>query len=171
MLYLLDASVLITAHNSYYPIDRVPEFWTWLCHVGDAGQVKVPIECYEEITEGGTPPRTDLLVPWLKAEEAKSAVLLVEDVDVATVQRIVNEGYASDLTDIQVEEIGRDPFLIAHALTHPSDRCIVTTEVSRPSRQRQNRHLPDVCETFGVKWCDPFEMLRALNFSTSWKPS
>ena len=27
MLYLLDANVLITAHNLYYPIDAVPEFW------------------------------------------------------------------------------------------------------------------------------------------------
>ena len=34
MLYLLDASVLITAYNSYYPIDRVPEYWEWLVHMG-----------------------------------------------------------------------------------------------------------------------------------------
>ena len=27
MLYLLDANVLITAHNLYYPIDSVPEFF------------------------------------------------------------------------------------------------------------------------------------------------
>lgn len=30
MLYLLDANELITAHNLYYPIDVVPEFWEWL---------------------------------------------------------------------------------------------------------------------------------------------
>jgi Domain of unknown function (DUF4411) len=30
MLYLLDANVLITARNRYYPIDTVPEFWSWL---------------------------------------------------------------------------------------------------------------------------------------------
>jgi hypothetical protein len=29
MLYLLYANVLITASNSYYPIDQVPEFWAW----------------------------------------------------------------------------------------------------------------------------------------------
>ena len=32
MLFLLDASVLITANNTYYPIERVPEFWEWLAH-------------------------------------------------------------------------------------------------------------------------------------------
>ena len=30
MLYLLDANVLITANNLYYPIDSVPEYWEWL---------------------------------------------------------------------------------------------------------------------------------------------
>ena len=40
MLYLLDANILITAHNTYYPIDRVPEFWSLLQHQGAAGFVK-----------------------------------------------------------------------------------------------------------------------------------
>ena len=44
MLYLLDANVIITAHNTYYPIDRVPEFWEWLQHRGQSDQVKIPIE-------------------------------------------------------------------------------------------------------------------------------
>src|SRR5262245_5014861 len=43
---LLDANVLITAHNSYYPIDTVPEFWTWLVHKGRAGDLKIPLENY-----------------------------------------------------------------------------------------------------------------------------
>ncbi len=30
MLYLFDANVLITASNTYYPIDQVPEYWAWL---------------------------------------------------------------------------------------------------------------------------------------------
>jgi hypothetical protein len=34
MLYLLDANVLITAHNTYYAIDQVPEFWEWIAHQG-----------------------------------------------------------------------------------------------------------------------------------------
>jgi len=34
MLYVLDSGVLITANNLYYPVDRVPEFWAWLLHMG-----------------------------------------------------------------------------------------------------------------------------------------
>ncbi|MFD2274081.1 DUF4411 family protein [Undibacterium arcticum] len=40
MLYLLDASVLITANNSYYPVDQIPEYWEWLLHMGQSGRVK-----------------------------------------------------------------------------------------------------------------------------------
>lgn len=40
MLYLLDANVLITANNSYYALDRVPEFWEWLADVGGRGNAK-----------------------------------------------------------------------------------------------------------------------------------
>ena len=52
MLYLLDANVLITASNSYYPLDQVPEFWSWLQHQAQLGTVKVPIEIMEEILAG-----------------------------------------------------------------------------------------------------------------------
>jgi hypothetical protein len=43
MLYLLDANVLITANNTYYPIDQVPEFWSWLQYQAASGYVKVPL--------------------------------------------------------------------------------------------------------------------------------
>lgn len=48
MLYLIDANVLITAHNDYYPIDGVPEFWDWLTHQATNGILKMPVEIYEE---------------------------------------------------------------------------------------------------------------------------
>jgi hypothetical protein len=84
VLYLLDANVLITAQNLYYPLDRVPEFWGWLLHVGDQHYVKIPIELYEEITDG-----KDTLASWLKNDECRSALLLDEEVDVALVARVV----------------------------------------------------------------------------------
>jgi hypothetical protein len=44
VLYLFDANVLITAGNTYYPIDQVPEFWEWLHYQGMAGNIKLPLE-------------------------------------------------------------------------------------------------------------------------------
>jgi hypothetical protein len=168
MLYLLDTSVLITARNTYYPLDAVPEFWSWLVHMGTTGRIKIPVEIHEEVKDGGTDEK-DLLYGWVSDDAVKAALLLQEEVDPALVDRVVREGYADNMTDDEIELIGRDPFLIAYALASASDRCVVTTEVSKPSRRGHNRHIPDVCATMGVQCCDTFAMLRALSFRTNWK--
>ena len=166
MLYLLDANVLITAHNLYYPIDGIPEFWAWLVHKGSAGELKMPLENYEEVKDGGTDEEKDLLFSWIKAEEVKTAILFDEKVDSDLVARVIDDGYAPDLTDDEVVQIGRDPFLIAYALASPADRCVVTTEVSAPRKQRQNRRIPDVCASMGIVCCNTFAMTKALGFNT-----
>jgi hypothetical protein len=113
MLYLLDANVLITAHHLYYPLDSVPEFWAWLVHKGSAADLKMPLENYEEVKDGSTDEEQDMLFAWVTAEETKSAILLDEEANMDLVSRVINEGYAPDLTDDEIVQIGRDPFLIA----------------------------------------------------------
>jgi hypothetical protein len=92
VLYLLDANVLITAHNSYYPIDRVPEFWGWLAHVCSEEQAKVPVELYEEIADGN-----DALADWAREDDNRTALLLEEAVDGELVSIVLEQGYAPDL--------------------------------------------------------------------------
>ena len=164
-MYLLDANVLITAHNTYYPIDRVPEFWSWLRHQGKSGHVKIAIEMLEEILEG----HDDALLDWLKNDTNREALCFDEVVRPDLIRRVVNEGYANDLTDDEVEKLGRDPFLISYALA-VSESCIVTTEIPKPSKQRQNRKIPDVCDTLKVNWCGPFELNNRQGFHTGWRP-
>jgi hypothetical protein len=166
MLYLLDANVLITANNSYYAIDQVPEFWEWIAHQGTNGRIKMPLEIIEEVKAGRK--EKDLLIDWIKDDGNHDALLLKEDVDPVLVQDVVNNGYANDLTDDEIEQLGRDPFLVAYAMAG-NDRCVVTTEVSKPSKIRQNRKVPDVCSSLSVRWCNTFELTRALGFRTSWK--
>ncbi len=60
MLYLLDANALITAHNTWYGHKRVPEFWRWLIHHGEAGTIKLPQEIYAEVEAGN-----DELSSWM----------------------------------------------------------------------------------------------------------
>jgi hypothetical protein len=170
MLYLLDANVLITANNLYYPIEAVPEFWAWLAYKGQQGEVKIPLENYEEVKDGSTDEEKDLLFGWIVDAGVKTSILLEENVVEAMVASVINNGYAPDLTDDEIMQIGRDPFLIAYALASPVDRCVVTTEASRPSRVRHNRHIPDVCASMGVTCCDTFGMLKALGFKTGWQP-
>lgn len=134
MIYLLDANVLIDANRDYYPIDRVPEFWAWLVHQGEADSVKIPLEIYEEVKDGN-----DQLAQWAKEDNTEAALLLGE---------------------------AADPTL---ALTDVVNRTIVTTEVSKPGRVRLNRHIPDVCDTFGIRCRNTFEFVRELDFSTNWQ--
>ena len=164
MLYLLDANVLIDANRDYYAFDRVPEFWEWLEDQGIQDRVKIPLEVYEEIKQGN-----DDLASWAKRAEVKQALLLEEEADADLVSEVVERGYAPDLTDDEIQKLGRDPFLIAYALD--SERCVVTTEASKPKRQRANRHVPDVCGAFGIRTCDTFALIRDLNFRTSWRRS
>ena len=93
----------------------------------------------------------DLLLDWIKDASNKAALLLDEAVDGPLVQHVVSNEYAADLTDSEVEELGRDHhFWIAYGLAQHPERCVVTTETSKPSKKRQNRKVPDVCNTLGL---------------------
>lgn len=167
LLHLLDSNTLIDANRDYYPIHRVPEFWAWLVYMGEQGRVKVPQEVYDKVIEAN-----DDLARWLK--DNKGAMLLTEDVDSQLLNIVISEGYADDLTDDEIEQLNEDPFLIAYALTDINHRCVVTTEVSKPSRQRANRHIPDVCNDFDVCCLHIFRrrdtpgLIDALDFRTDW---
>ena len=161
-LYLLDANVLIDAKRDYYPFDMVPEFWDWLVHMAQRGTIKIPQEVYDKLTDGNR----DELAEWLKSN--KSALLFAEEVNAEILNRVIEQGYASDLTESAIEKLNEDPFLIAYALADPNHRRVVTTEVSRPGRKRANRHIPDVCRDLSVSCRNTFELLRELDFRTDW---
>jgi Domain of unknown function (DUF4411) len=161
VLYLIDADVLITAKNKYYAFECVPEFWDWLEHVGRQGHAKLPFEIYDEIRSG-----RDALADWAKANVN---VVLDEELDQKTVARVLDRGYAPDLNDVEIEKLGKDPFLIGYALGF-NDRCVVTVEASKPKALRANRKIPDVCTQLGVTCIDTFAFLKALNFTTAWRP-
>jgi len=164
LIYLLDANVLIDANRDYYSIGSVDEFWEWLVHHGEQGSIKIPEEIYEEIKAGN-----DDLAAWAKESDTETALKLGEEVNVDLVRKVSDEGYAPDLSDIDLEKIERDPFLIAYALVNPAERIIVTTENSKPSRLRANRHIPDVAKQFGIQSINTYELTKLLRFSTKWK--
>lgn len=158
-LYLPDANVLIRAHEDYYPIDRIPPFWDWLLEQALHGRVKMPMQIYNEVA-----PFRGLLPQWLKQPHVRAALVLDEPANSRKVQQVLTHGYAPDLTDVEIEQIGQDPFLIAAAL-NGSDRIVVTREGSKPSAKRANRRIPDVCAAFGVIVITDYELYRRLDFS------
>ena len=87
---------------------------------------------YEELKAG-----SDDLSGWAKTAETEAALKFDEEVDINLVRWVTANGFAPDLTDIEIEEIGRDPFLVAYALVDVENRVIVTTVRSRPGARRK----------------------------------
>ena len=169
MLYLLDANTLIDAKRDYYPIDRIPEFWEWLIFMGESDSIKIPIEVYEEFSDTKDKDgKKDDLATWSERSEVKEALLLKEDAEKSLVSRITYAGYDFDLTDDDLVKIGQDPLLLSYALKDVEKRCIVSTEVSKPSKRGANRKVPDVCRDLNIRCINNFQMIRELNFNTNW---
>ena len=120
MLYLLDADTLITGDRRAYPLRRFPVFWEWLRHQGTLGNVKIPLEQFEEVTSG----RGDI-VDWLCTEDCRAALILAEDLDPALVADTTLQGYGP-LDENGVELVGRDPFLVAYGRVEPGERTVVS---------------------------------------------
>ena len=159
MLYLLDANVLIRAYHDYYPLDRLPGFWEWVCGQAEAGAIKMPFEIHREVAIGNDP-----LAKWIRQSDVETALRLDEEVDQDTLRRVLDTGYGPNLTEDEIEGAGGDPFLVAYALMGDGQRTVVTKEVSKPSRWRGSAKLPDACQRLGVPWITDFELYRQLNF-------
>jgi len=164
MVYLLDANALIDANRDYYSLERVPEFWEWLAYHSQKGDVKVPIEIFEEVNDGD-----DDLAIWINDEKIGQDILYQTEADPFLVARCVEKGYANNLTDDEIGKLGRDPFLLGYALADPQQITIVTTEVSKPSKTRANKRLPDVAQSLGLRTLNVFQFTRELDFRTNWK--
>jgi hypothetical protein len=156
-LYLLDANVLIRAHEDYYPVDRIPQYWTWLLEKAAAGIIKMPRRIFDEVT-----PPPGPFADWLKQPTVRDTLVLKEGA--VGVQLVLQKGYAPDLDDVEIEKIGKDPFLVAAAMAAP-DRVVVTKEVSKPKLTRANRKVPDVCKALGVLAITDFRLYSILKFT------
>ena len=128
--------------------------------MGTEGRVRIPREIFDDIVRGN-----DELVDWLKRH--RPSLVLDEYAPRELVAYVTEQGYANDLADDDVEKIGSDAFLIALALADAGSRCVVTTESSKPSRTRANRHVPDVCKDLNIDCIDTFQLIRHLDFRTN----
>lgn len=173
MLYLLDANVLITAHDEYYPISRIPHFWEWIIENSVLDRIKMPYEMIAEIKKGSANNRVDAeddeLVRWLREENREKNLLYNDSADRALVNRVYREGYElPQPTRDELQKIGKDPLLIAYALAK-IDAAIVTLESKQENAtdamRRHKRSIPFVCRKLGIRCIDTFDLIRELDFS------
>ena len=84
--YLIDANVLIRAHEDYYPIDRIPQFWGWLLDMAGSGTIKMPIQIYDEVAPSRGP-----LPEWLRQDHVRGALVLSEPTNGSLVQHVLGD--------------------------------------------------------------------------------
>ncbi len=175
MLYLLDANVLIDAHDKYYPIDQVPQFWDWIIENARQTRIKMPFEMLAEV-KAGQPNRNkelddDKLLLWLKSENREKDLRYIESPNREFVNKVFKNGYElAHPTEDELRKIGKDPLLIAYAMAVPNS-CIVTLENKQvnttDAMKKHKRSIPFVCRKLNIRSINTFELIRELKFSTA----
>jgi predicted nucleic acid-binding protein len=154
--FLLDANVLIAAHRSYYAFDICPGFWEAVKTGHAAARIFSTQRVLAELRRGG-----DALLDWVEAELPEGFFL---DDSAASV---ISE-YAPMMQWVQSRDFhtsaktkfasDADGWLVAMA--KHAGYTLVTHEVRRDAKAKVP--MPNVCDQFGVNYCDTYEMLRAL---------
>ena len=155
--YLLDANVFIEASRRYYAYDIAPKFWTSLIDLVSSDRICSIERVRSELERGN-----DELSDW--AKENSSAMFESTDrkdvVDCFSKIMIWVQSQ-TQFTDAAKSEFARvaDGWLVAFAKVE--GYVIVTHEVLKPEA-RARVLIPNVCQKFGVKFVNTFDMLRDL---------
>lgn len=154
---LLDTNVFITAKNTYYGLDLVPAFWSWLEAQARQGELASTDMVYDELTAGG-----DDLADWVRARrdlmfhlESSSEAVAAHVAELGT--WALQAGYRQHVIEDFMD--GADPFLVGVA--KELGWSVVTQETPAGAKRKKVK-VPDACDHLGVPWEDTFEMMRAL---------
>ena len=156
MLRLLDANVFITAKNTYYGLDLVPAFWSWLEDQARAGRLASTDLVYDELKDG-----RDDLADWVREREDLIFHIKSDPPAVAAhVNSIATWARSQDYQNHAIAEFlsRADPFLIGAAAYLGC--AVVTQEV--PSNSRRKLKIPNVCRFLDVPCENTFDMMRQL---------
>jgi len=130
---LLDSNVFITAKNTYYGLDLVPAFWSWLDPQVAAGEIASTDLVYDELKNG-----SDELAEWVKLRRRQMFYFESSSAAVA--------GYVATLgTWAQAERYKEhviadfmdcaDPFIVGVAAEHGF--TVVTQEIPAGARRKK----------------------------------
>lgn len=160
--YLLDANVFIQAHKSYYAFDIAPRFWNSLIGSAEDGLVCSIDRVKDEIEK-----QKDQLTAWTKGDFSAYFEGTKEPDVLQRYAQIMQWGLAQQqytqaaLAEF-AEETNADAWLAAYASV--TGMTVITLEKTDKVIRRKVP-LPNVCDAFGVRHLDTFQMLRALGIS------
>jgi hypothetical protein len=158
--FLIDANVLIAARRSYYGFDLCPGFWSSIKDGFGAKRIFSTRRVEVELLAGG-----DVLTTWIKHELPTGFFLDDSRAEVIAAYTPMMTWVAGrDFLPAAKAKFATDAdgWLIATA--KQEDHCLVTHE-TRQIGAKARVPMPNVCEEFGISYCNTFEMLRELECS------
>lgn len=157
MSFLVDTNIFVDAHRRYYGFDIVPSFWKFLDQQF-ASYALVSIKPVLEELKAGN----DALADW-----AKNRPLFFKEIDDATIQAMVQiadwvEGQSYTQSAVDEFLSVADFYLVAFAAAH--GHTVVTHEQPSPGAKKRVL-IPNVCDAFGIRFVDTFQIIRTLGAS------
>ncbi|GHS87831.1 DNA-binding protein [Synergistales bacterium] len=169
-IFLIDANVLITPYETYYPFDFAPTYWSFLEREIKSGSIQLLDKVHDEISKGKE------LRQWIGGVTGFS---IIDSRD-----NLILEKYASILDYLQNcknnknEAIYKDSALFEWSKSNVADPWLIATAMARGyilvTLEQPNRSLgtsaaksakvPDVCKHFDLPCIDLFAMIRKLGF-------
>ena len=172
-LFVLDANVFIGAHRRYYSLDLCPGFWKCLLYYCEESQVRSIDRVRNEIVSDSNQtedviPNPDLLSDWVKRATTDLFVSSAEPTVTATYIDMSQWVQTNQQFQPQAKEkFAREADGWVAAYAKVNNRIVVTQEVFSANVKRRVP-LPNVCQQFGVKYCNTFMMLRELDVRFDW---
>lgn len=163
MKYVIDSNILIEAYHRYYAFDLAPKFWNELQSFALSEEVVSIDKVQEEIIAGN-----DNLADWVRTEYS-CAFKPTTSYDVIKEFGQMQQWAAEQVIGAERRFIPQaladfasvaDGWIVAYARVN--DLVVVTHERSN-SMQRNRVVIPEVCNAFGVRFVQTFDMLRDLN--------
>jgi hypothetical protein len=154
-MLLIDTSVLIQAHRTYYAFDICPGFWDSLIWLHGERKIISLDRVEKEILSGR---EAEGLKQW-----AKSAKCFEPSTDPQTMNSYANiqrwaQSNPQFLQSAKAEfAAGEDAWIIAYACSR--GHTLVTMETYAPAVKR-NIPMPNVCKAFNINCIDTYTMLQ-----------
>lgn len=154
MAYLFDTNILIRSKNEM-PLDIWPTFWGKMEYLINSGCIFTSIKVKEEINK-----QEDELLEWLTNHTPKDFYIPIDN-DILNVYGDIQR-WASSLNRFTSSALNdfaevADAYLVATASV--KGLVLVTNEVPAPQSKKRVK-IPDVCDVFGVRYCDLNTVLR-----------
>ncbi|HIA3652971.1 MULTISPECIES: DUF4411 family protein [Enterococcus] len=168
--FLIDSNAFITPHRNYYQFSFAPTFWELLNQHCSSGKIMTLDMVMGELCREKEDEKKDDMQIWLESSftgipvSSKTQDVLTNYAIVMNHLQIDDkylEDAAREWSDVKVA----DPWLIAVAKTYGYTIVSFEKRMSISSRNPTKRaKIPNICDDFGIKYCNLFDMMKVLKF-------